>query len=133
LSEAIRSDPAAAADIRARAEVARLCTFVAEDGVRQYIGYWRGQSHRKIPGSPIVVDDPAGQFHLCAPQSLPEAVLERHYTQPGFLDLRDWFQSLGISIAWESPSQLTLPHEKVPPRELHRQLFEQYHRSLLSH
>jgi hypothetical protein len=133
LSEAIQSDPAAAADIRARAEVTRLCAFVAEDGARQYIGYWRGQSHRKIFGCPIVVHDPVGQFHLCAAQSFAEAVLERQYAQPGFLDLRDWFQSLGISIAWDSPSQLTLPHEKVPPRELHRQLFEQYHRSLLSH
>jgi hypothetical protein len=132
LSEAIRSDPAIAADIRARAEVCRLCAFIAEDGAGQYIGYWRGPSSRKIPGCPIVVHDSAGQFHLCAALSFAEAVLERNYPQPGFHDLRDWLQSLGISVAWESPSQLTLPHEKLPPKELHRQLFEQYHRSLLS-
>lgn len=131
LSEAIRSDPAAAADIRARGEVARLCAFVAEDDAGRYIGYWRGPSRRKISGCPIVVHDAAGQFHLRAGPSFAEAVVESNYPRPGFDELREWLQSLGISIAWESPSQLTLPHERVPPRELYRQLFEQYHRSLL--
>jgi hypothetical protein len=132
LSEAIQSDPAAAADIRARAEVCRLCAFIAEAGAGQYLGYWRGPSHRKIPGCSIVLHDAAGNFHLCASQSFAEAVLEYNYPQPGFGDLRDWLQSLGISITWDSPNQLTLPHEKLPPKELHRQLLEQYRRSLLS-
>jgi hypothetical protein len=132
LTEAIRSDPAAAADIRARADVTRLCAFVAEGGSGEYLGYWRGPSRRKIPGCPIVVHDRAGHFHLCAAQSFAEVVLERRYAQPGFHELRDWLQSLGIPIAWENPSQLTLPHEKLPPKELYRQKFEQYHRSLLS-
>jgi hypothetical protein len=133
LGEAILSDPAGAASIRARAEVTRLCAFVAEDGAGQYLGYWRGPSHRKIPGCPIVLLDHAANFHLCAAQSFAEAVLEYNYARRGFHDLRDWLQSLGITITWESPSQLTLPHEKVPPKELYRQLFEQYQRSLLSH
>jgi hypothetical protein len=126
LGEAVRSDPAAAADLRARADVARLCAFIAEDAGGEYLGYWRGPSHRHIPGCPIVVLDQAGQFHLCAAQSFAEAVLERSYAHPEFRELRDWLQSLGISIAWDSPSQLTLPHEKLPPRELYRRLFEQY-------
>jgi hypothetical protein len=133
LTEAIRSDPAAAAGIRASAEVSRLCAFIAEDGARRYLGFWRGPSHRKIPGCPIVIFDDAGEFHLFASQSFAEAVLEYNYAQPRFDDLRAWLQSLGIPITWDSPSQLTLPHEKCPPRELHRQLLEQYRRSLLSH
>lgn len=133
LGEVIRSDPTAAADLRARTEVARLCAFVADEETGQYIGYWRGPSHRRIAGCPIVVLDQSGQFHLCAAQSFAEAALERAYARNEFDDLRDWFQSLGISVTWDSPSQLTLPHEKLPPREMHRQLFEQYRRSLLSH
>jgi hypothetical protein len=133
LGEAVRSDPAVAADLRARADVVRLCAFIAEHGTGQYLGYWRGPSHRKVAACPIVVLDQAGQFHLCAAQSFAEAVLERNYAHPGFHDLRDWIQGLGIPITWENPSQLTLPHEKLPPKELYRQKFEQYHRSLLSH
>ncbi len=133
LGEAVHSDPAAAADIRARAEVCRHCAFVADDGAGRYLGYWRGPARRKIAICPLVVLDTTGQFHLCAAPSFAEAVLERAYAHTEFPELRAWLQSLGISVAWESPSQLTLPHEKLPPRELHRQLFEQYHRSLASH
>ena len=79
----------------------------------------------------MVLDD-TGQFHLCISSTFAEAVLERAYGREGFQDLRDWFQSLGIPIGWESPSQLTFPHEKLPPKELHRQLFERYRNSLLS-
>src|SRR5262249_4522707 len=51
LAEAARSDPEAVADLRARAEVCRLCAFVARDTAGRYFGYWRGPSHRKITGS----------------------------------------------------------------------------------
>ena len=85
-----------------------------------------------MASSPLVVLDDAGQFHLCVSSTFAEAVLERAYGREGFQDLRDWFQSLGIPIGWESPSQLTFPHEKLPPKELHRQLIERYRSSLLS-
>lgn len=133
LGEAVRSDPQAAAELRARAEVCRLCAFVAGDRAGQYLGYWRGPAHRKIALSPIVVLDDAGQFHLCAAQTFGEAVLERAFGRDAFQGLREWFQSLGISVSWDSPGQLTLPHEKLAPRDLHRQLSETYRRSLLSH
>ncbi len=132
LAEAGRSDPEAVADLRARAEVCRLCAFVAHDQEGRSLGYWRGPSHRKVAVSPIIVLDAAGQFHLCAAQTFAEAVLERAYGRDAFRDLKDWFQSVGISVGWESPGQLTLPHEKLPPKELHRQLFERYRKSLLS-
>jgi hypothetical protein len=130
LAEAVRSDPDAAADLRARAEVCRHCAFVAVDGAGQYLGYWRGPSRRKAANSPIVVLDHAGPFHLCVAQTFAEAVLERAYGGDGFRDLRDWFGSLGISIGWETPNQLTFPHEKLPPKEMYRQLFERYRGSL---
>lgn len=130
LGEAVRSDPGAAAELRARAEVCRHCAFVAGDRAGLYLGYWRGPSYRKIAGSPIVVLDEAGQFHLCASPSFAEAVLERAYAGPGFRELRDWFQSLGIVVSWDRPDQLTLPHEKLEPKDLHRQLFDHYLRSL---
>jgi hypothetical protein len=131
LADAARSDPETVADLRARAEVCRLCAFVAHDRAGRYLGYWRGVSRRKVDGSPLVVLDDSGQFHLCAAQTFAEAVLERAYGREEFQDLRDWFRSLGISVGWESPGQLTLPHEKLPPKELHRQLFDRYRRSLL--
>jgi hypothetical protein len=127
----VYADPEAVANLRATAEVCRLIAFVAEDGDGHYLGYWRGPSHRKAALSPLVVLDRTGQFHLCVSSTFAESVLERAYGGEGFSALRDWFQSLGISIGWESPSQLTFPHEKVPPKEMHRQLFERYHRSLL--
>jgi hypothetical protein len=133
LAEAVRSDPDAAADLRARAEVCRLCAFVAVDRAGQYLGYWRGPSRRKIAQSPILVLGHPSQFHLCIAQTFAEAVLERAYGREGFQDLRDWFQSLGIAVGWESPSQLTLPYEKLPPKEMYRQLFDRYRGSLLSH
>jgi hypothetical protein len=123
-------DPNAVAEHRARAEVCRLCAFVAHDRERNSLGYWRGKEKREIAGSPVVVLDDNGQFHLCAAQTFAEAVLERAYGRPEFAELREWLRSIGIAIGWESPAQLTFPHEKLPPKELHRQLAEQYRRSL---
>jgi hypothetical protein len=133
LGDAVRSDPDAAANLRATAEVCRFVAFVAVDGANEYLGYWRGPSRRKVVESPLMVLDRTGQFHLCVSSTFAEAVVERAYGRDEYRELRDWFQSLGISIAWESPSQLTFPHEKLPPKELHRQLFERYRQSLLSH
>ena len=45
----------------------------------QYLGYWRGPSHRKVASSPLVVLDDDGQFHLCVAPTFAEAVLERAY------------------------------------------------------
>lgn len=130
LAVAVRSDPDAAADLRARAEVCRLCAFVAHDTDRGYLGYWRGPSHRKAGASPLVALDDSGPFHLCAAQTFAEAVLERNYGRKSFPELKDWLESLGISIGWENPSQLTLPHERFPPRDLYRELYDRYRRSL---
>jgi hypothetical protein len=132
LGDSVRTDPEAAANLRATAEVCRLISFVAGDGAGQYLGYWRGPSHRKAALSPLVLLDGTGQFHLCVSSTFAEAVLERFYGGDEFQELRDWLQSLGISIGWDSPSQLTFPHEKQPPKEMHRQLFERYRLSLLS-
>jgi len=132
LGEAVRNDPDAAANIRALSEVCRLIAFVAVDPAGQYLGYWRGPTRRKLAESPLVVLDSSSQFHLCVSSTFAEAVLERAYGHEGFPDLRGWLQSIGITIGWESPSQLTFPHEKLPPKELHRQLFERYRSSLRS-
>ena len=132
LQEAVRSDPDAAANIRALSEVSRLIAFVAADPANQFLGYWRGPAQRKVAESPLVVLDHSGQFHLCVSSTFAEAVLERAYGREGYAELRRWLQSLGITIGWETPNQLTFPHEKLLPKELHRQLFERYRSSLRS-
>ncbi len=132
LARSIQSDPEAAARIRATAEVARLIAFVAEDDQGQYLGYWRGPTRRKITRSPLVLLDETGQFHLCVGSSFAEAILERAYGGDDFHSLRDWLGSVGIPITWDTPNQLTFPHERTPPREMHRRLIDEYRRSLLS-
>lgn len=132
LARSIQCDPEGAARIRATAEVARLIAFVAGDEQSQYLGYWRGPTRRKIAMSPLVLLDEAGEFHLCIGSSFAEAILERAYGTDDFDPLRDWLRSVGIVISWDTPNQLTFPHERMPPREMHRQLIDQYRRSLLS-
>lgn len=132
LARSIRSDPEGAARMRATAEVARLIAFVAGDDQGQYLGYWRGPTRRKITMSPLVLLDETGEFHLCIGSSFSEAILERAYGTDNFDPLRDWLRSVGIEITWDTPNQLTFPHERTPPREMHRRLIDQYRRSLLS-
>jgi hypothetical protein len=131
LSESQRHDPDIAANVRAIEEVCRLIAFVAADEEDQYLGYWRGPRQRKVADSPLVFLDNEGQFHLCIASSFAEAVLESEYGFEGFSDLRIWLNSLGIPIVWESPAQRTFPHEKFPPKELHRKLYERYRRERL--
>lgn len=132
LARSIQSDPVGAARMRATAEVARLIAFVAGDERGHYLGYWRGPTHRKVAMSPLVLLDETGEFHLCIGSSFAEALLERAYNTDNFHPLRDWLRSVGIDISWDTPNQLTFPHERTPPREMHRQLIDQYRRSLLS-
>lgn len=132
LERSIQSDPEAAARMRATAEVARLIAFVAGDAQSQYLGYWRGPTRRKIAMSPLVLLNETGDFHLCIGSSFAEAILERAYGTDDFDSLRDWLRSIGIAISWDSPNQLTFPHEHMPPREMQRRLIDQYRRSLLS-
>ena len=80
--------------------------------------------------SPLVFLDAEGQFHLCISSSFGEAVLEKAYGDEGYHKLRDWLRSLGIPITWDSPSQMTFPHEKLPPKELHKQIYESYRMGL---
>ncbi len=132
LERSIRSDPEEAARIRATAEVTRLIAFVAGDDQRQFLGYWRGPTRRRIALSPLVLLDEAGDFHLCVGSSFAEAILERAYGTENFDTLRGWLRSVGIDISWDTPNQLTFPHERMPPKEMQRRLFDQYRSSLLS-
>ena len=126
LSEDELRNPEIVANLRAIREVCRRIAFVAEDQDDQCFGYWRGPTHRSVANSPLVVFDDEGEFHLCIASSFAEAILEREYGRDGFKKLRAWFRSLGIPIGWETPSQLTYPHEKLAPKDLHRELFERY-------
>ncbi|MHB1555941.1 MAG: hypothetical protein ACYC61_00540 [Isosphaeraceae bacterium] len=132
LARSIQSDPETAARMRATAEVARLSAFVAGDDQSQYLGYWRGPTRRKIAMSPLVLLDEIGDFHLCVGSSFAEAILERAYGTDDFVSLRAWLGSVGIAISWDTPAQLTVPHERMPPKEMQRRLFDQYRSSLLS-
>jgi hypothetical protein len=118
------------ANLRATEEVCRLIAFVAQDDDEHYFGYWRGPTHRPVANSPLVFFGDEGQFHLCIASSFAETILEREYGREGFKKLRAWFRSLGISIGWETPSQLTYPHEKPSPKELHKELFHRYRKTL---
>jgi hypothetical protein len=131
LSETDHSNPDIRANIRAIHDVCRYVAFVAADQDQQYLGYWRGPGRRQVAKSPLVFFDNDGEFHLCIASTFAEAVLEKAYGLEGFDELRAWFESLGISIGWDSPSQLTYPHEKLPPKELRRRFFESYRRQLL--
>ncbi len=129
LSQGDHRDPDIIAKYRALHEVCRFIAFVAEQKGR-YFGYWRSPTRRTVASSPLVVFDGEGQFHLCIGASFAEAVLEKSYGHSGFGELRSWLQSLGITIGWENPSQLTFPHEKLPPKEMYRELFERYRKAL---
>lgn len=132
LTEADRANPDVMANIRATHEVCVYVAFVAADRDGQYLGYWRGPGRRIVERSPLVFLDDEGQFHLCISSSFGEAVLEKAYGDEGYHKLRDWLRSLGIPITWESPSQMTFPHEKLPPKELHKRIFESYRMGLRS-
>jgi hypothetical protein len=125
-SEPDRRDPDILANLRAIHEVCGHIAFIAAEPDQGFFGYWRGPAHRKVASSPLVFFDHNRQFHLCIASSFAEAVLEKVYGGAGFENLRAWLQSLGISIGWDSPSQLTYPHEKLPPKELHKVLFQRY-------
>jgi hypothetical protein len=129
LSQADRQDPDIIANLRAIHEVCRFITFVAEQNGR-YFGYWRGPTHRSVASSPLVVFDNDGLFHLCIASSFAETILEKSYGHEGFHEFRSWLQSIGISIGWENPSQLTFPHEKLAPKEMYKELFERYRKAL---
>jgi hypothetical protein len=126
LSETERRDPEIAARIRATEEVCRLIAFVAADDGGQYLGYWRGPTHRKVADSPLVFFDKEGQFHLCVASSVSEAILAREYGRERFPMVRAWLRSLGIRIGWDSPSQMTHPREKPTPKQLHDELYLRY-------
>ncbi len=131
-SEAGLAKPEVIASRQATKDVCGLIAFVAaEQEPRQYFGYWRGPGRRKVAKSPLVFLDDEGGFHLCVASTFAEAILEKSYGLEGFDELRDWLQSLGIPIGWDSPSQLTYPHEKLPPKELYRRFFETYLSRLL--
>jgi hypothetical protein len=131
LNEAERRDPDIAATVRATEEVCRLIAFVASVEDESYLGYWRGPTHRPVAESPLVLFDAKGQFHLLVASSFAEVILAREYGRERFAKLRAWLRALGIPIGWDSPSILTVPHEKPTPRELHKQLFERYRREML--
>ena len=122
-------NPDIIANLRASREVCRFIAFVAEQNGR-YLGYWRSPSHRSVANSPLVVFDGERQFHLCIASSFAETLLEKSFGHQGFEELRAWLQSIGISIGWQNPNQLTFPHEKLSPKEMYKELFERYRRAL---
>jgi hypothetical protein len=129
LTQTDRQNPENIANLRAILEVCRFIACVAEQNGR-YFGYWRSPTGRTVANSPLVVFDGEGQFHLCIASTFAEAVLEKSYGHEGFEELRSWLQSVGILIGWENPSQLTFPHEKLPPKELYKELFHRYRLAL---
>ncbi len=129
--DAERRDPDDIAKLLATREVCGYIAFVAVDEDGRYFGYWRGPTRRKVEHSPLVIFDQAGHFHLCIASTFAEAVLEKEYGHERFDKLRAWYRALGIPIGWESPSQMTFPHEKITPKDLYKVLFER-HRSTSS-
>jgi hypothetical protein len=125
-SDPDRRDVDLGARLRATREVCRLIAFIAAGEGGPYFGYWRGPALRPVASSPVVVLEKDGRFHLCAASSFAEAILEREYGGEQFNKIRAWLRSLGIPIRWESPAHLTYPHERLPPKELHRILCERY-------
>jgi hypothetical protein len=115
-----------ALNIRAIKDVCRHIAFFGADQAGQLFGYWRGPSHRNVDESPLVLLDAKGQFHLSVASNFAEAILARAYGREHFTKLRAWLRALGISIDWQSPDQLTIPHEVSSPKELHKELFERY-------
>src|SRR5579862_1173728 len=96
------ANPDIAANIRAIEEVCSRIAFVAAHEDAEYYGYWRGAEDRAVSESPVVCLDNEGQFRLCPGKNFAEALLERTYSEDAFEELRQWFGSIGISIAAET-------------------------------
>jgi hypothetical protein len=126
LSEQECANPDIAANLRASEEVCRLIAFVAAEEDGQFLGYWRGPSHRPVAKSPLVLLDNEGQFNLSAGSTFAEAVLARLYDPEQFTELRDWLRSLGIAIRSNSPDDLFYPEGELSPGRLHEELFYRY-------
>jgi hypothetical protein len=101
----------------------------------QYLGYWRGQTGRKVADSPIVFFDNEGQFELVPGSNLAEAILWVAGEGERFLELRDWMRSIGIEIRPEMPQDLTSPDDPDPPGQFHGRLFSEFlnEESMLKH
>ena len=67
--------------------------------------------------------DNEGQFNLCAGSTFAEAVLGMVSDEEEFTELRDWMESLGIPIEWESPDDVTYPEEESPPDQMCKELY----------
>ena len=126
LSEADKRNPDIIANVRAIADVCGLITFVAMHEDAEYIGYWRGPSQLLIANSPLVVLDNEGQFRICAGPRLVECLLERTYDNESFMELRSWFQTLGIVVPATAIKDLAYPAEPSDPDALHLALYTKY-------
>ncbi len=126
LSAADRANPDIMANVRAIAAVCELIAFVAADQEDEYYGYWRGPGKRAVADSPIVKLDNEGQFSLCAGTTLAEALLGQTYGEEQFTDLRDWFRSIGIATAAESPEDIEYRKDESSPEAIHKDLYYRY-------
>lgn len=118
------ADPDIAANIRAIEEVCSRIAFVAAHEDAEYYGYWRGTEDRPVSESPVVCLDNEGQFRLCAGENFAEALLERTYGEVD--ELRQWFDSIGISIGAKTISGLAEPAVDSTPKDLHETLYRKY-------
>ncbi|HZK81676.1 MAG TPA: hypothetical protein VFC46_11425 [Humisphaera sp.] len=118
--------PDIAANIRAISEVCSHIAFVAAHEDAEYYGYWRGIEGRPVSISPLVVLDNEGQFRLCRGTNLVEALLERTYGEERFDELRQWFISIGFSVAPKSMDDLAEPPVSSMPKQLHKSLYSKY-------
>lgn len=127
LSAAELANPDIAANVKAIAAVCGLIAFVGAEEDGNYFGYWRGPENRPIAKSPLVKFDNEGQFNLLAGSTFAEAILvDRTYEAEHFIDLRNWFGSLGVTIEWNKLADATYPKEKDPPGALHTELYYQH-------
>ena len=86
---------------------------------------WAGEK-RAVADSPIVKLDNEGQFSLCAGTTLAEALLGQTYGEEQFTYLRDWFRSIGIATAAESPEDIEYRKDESSPEAIHKDLYHRY-------
>ena len=126
LREEELKNPDIAANLKAIEEVASYIAFFAEEEDRQFVGFWRSPKHRKINECNIVLHNNEGRFEMVNGSSFSEYLLSRTYQEEDFQNLKDWLNSLGVSINAASIDELLKPNEELDPNKLHDQLYSKY-------
>ena len=128
-AEANRSNPGRNAQIRAWEDAYRQFAFVAEGDRGALMGYWRGPNARNIANSPLIIVDHEGSNWFCLGTTLAEAMLGESCTDQQFIQMRDWLQSIGITVQAESQDDLKEPRDEILPVTLFHKLHEQYRKA----